>query len=294
MTEAQLLSGKTVSESVYKSLIPRISDLKENSITPGLAAVLVGDDPASNVYVRNKTKRFEKLGLFTDTIKLSSDTTEDELIKLIEQLNVDNRFHGILVQLPLPKAMDNQNVLLAINPKKDVDGFHPVNLGLLTAGTPSFIPCTPKGILRLLEHYNIETDGKNVVIVGRSNIVGRPMSILLSLKRNPGNATVTLCHTHTQNQKEITRSADILISATGIPGSISDQDISNDTVVIDVGINRVEDDSEKGYSIVGDVDYNSVIHKTSAITPVPGGVGPMTIAMLVENTIEAAESTLSK
>ena len=150
MTEAQLLSGKTVSESVYKSLIPRISDLKENSITPGLAAVLVGDDPASNVYVRNKTKRFEKLGLFTDTIKLSSDTTEDELIKLIEQLNVDNRFHGILVQLPLPKAMDNQNVLLAINPKKDVDGFHPVNLGLLTAGTPSFIPCTPKGILRLL------------------------------------------------------------------------------------------------------------------------------------------------
>ncbi len=294
MTEAQLLSGKTVSESVYKSLIPRISDLKENSITPGLAAVLVGDDPASNVYVRNKTKRFEKLGLFTDTIKLSSDTTEDELIKLIEQLNVDNRFHGILVQLPLPKAMDNQNVLLAINPKKDVDGFHPVNLGLLTAGTPSFIPCTPKGILRLLEHYNIETDGKNVVIVGRSNIVGRPMSILLSLKRNPGNATVTLCHTHTQNQKDITRSADILISATGIPGSISDQDISNDTVVIDVGINRVEDDSEKGYSIVGDVDYNSVIHKTSAITPVPGGVGPMTIAMLVENTIEAAESTLSK
>ena len=294
MPEAQLLSGKTVSESVYQSLIPRISALKDKSITPGLAAILVGDDPASRVYVRNKTKRFEKLGLFTDTIKLPVDTQENDLIQLVEELNADDRFHGILVQFPLPKAIDNQTVLLAIDPNKDVDGFHPVNFGLLTAGIPRFIPCTPKGILRILEHYNIETDGKNVVIVGRSNIIGRPMSILLSLKRNPGNATVTLCHTHTNNQKEITRSADILISATGVPGSISDQDISNDTVVIDVGINRVEDDSEKGYTLVGDVDFNSVVQKASALTPVPGGVGPMTIAMLVENTIEAAESTLSK
>ena len=294
MPEAQLLSGKTVSESVYQSLIPRISALQSKNITPGLAAVLVGENPASKVYVRNKTNRFRKLGLFTETHTLPADTEEEDLLKLIETLNTDDRFHGILIQLPLPNSIDNQSVLLAVDPRKDVDGFHPENMGLLTSGTPRFIPCTPKGILRILEHYDIETEGKRVAVVGRSNIVGRPMSILLSLKRNPGNATVTICHTRTKNQRGITNSADILISAAGVPNSITDADISEGAVVIDVGINRVEDDSEKGYSLVGDVDFNSVAGKASAITPVPGGVGPMTIAMLVENTVEAAESTLPK
>ncbi|MBT3216372.1 MAG: bifunctional 5,10-methylenetetrahydrofolate dehydrogenase/5,10-methenyltetrahydrofolate cyclohydrolase [Candidatus Marinimicrobia bacterium] len=293
MPEAQLLSGKTVSESVYASLNSRITHLKEASITPGLAVILVGENPASQVYVRSKTRKFEKLNLYSETIRLPDSCSEEKLLEKIQILNADDRFHGILVQLPLPKSIDEQNVLLSVAPSKDVDGFHPLNLGLLTAGNPRFIPCTPKGILRILEHYDIDTDGKRVVVVGRSNIVGRPMSILLSLKRNPGNATVTLCHTHTQNQKELTRSADILISATGVPESISGDDISEGAVVIDVGINRVEDDSEKGYKLVGDAEYDSVIQKATALTPVPGGVGPMTIAMLVENTVEAAERLLS-
>lgn len=293
MNQSKLLSGKTVSQSVYKALIPRISRLIESQIIPGLAAVLVGEDPASEVYVRSKTNRFQILGLFTDTIKLPSSTEERDLIQLIEKLNADNRFHGILVQLPLPKSIDNQNVLMAVAPEKDVDGFHPVNLGLLTAGNPRFIPCTPKGILRILEYYKIETEGRKVVVVGRSNIVGRPMSILLSLKNNRGNSTVTLCHTHTKNLKNETRSADILVSAAGVPNSISGDDISAGAVVIDVGINRVEDDSDKGYKLVGDVEFDSVNGKASAITPVPGGVGPMTIAMLAENTVEAAENFVS-
>lgn len=292
MPEAQLLSGKTVSESVYQSLIPRISECQSKNITPGLAAVLVGEDPASKVYVRNKTSRFRKLGLFTETHTLPADTKEKDLLQLIESLNMDDKFHGILVQLPLPNSINIQSTLHAVAPKKDVDGFHPENMGLLTSGIPRFIPCTPKGILKILEHYHIETEGKQVAVVGRSNIVGRPMSILLSLKRNPGNATVTLCHTRTKDQREITKSADILISAAGVPNSITGEDISEGSVVIDVGINRVEDDSQKGYTLVGDVDFASVIGKASAVTPVPGGVGPMTIAMLVENTVEAAESTL--
>lgn len=294
MTQSTLLSGKTVSKSVYESLVPRIAKLKEKHITPGLAAVLVGEDPASQVYVRNKTNQFQKHDLFTETYTLTAETSENELIQLIKKLNADDRFHGILVQLPLPKSINKQKVLMSVHPEKDVDGFHPQNLGLLTAGNPRFIPCTPKGILKILDHHKIDTEGKRVVVVGRSNIVGRPVSILLSLKSKSGNATVTLCHTRTENQSEITKSADILISATGSPGYITGEDISEGAVVIDVGINRVEDDSEKGYSLVGDVDFDSVKEKASAITPVPGGVGPMTIAMLVENTVEAAESILRK
>jgi methylenetetrahydrofolate dehydrogenase (NADP+)/methenyltetrahydrofolate cyclohydrolase len=293
MTETKILSGKEVASAVYNDLSSRIDRLTSEKVTPGLAAVLVGDDPASQVYVRNKRRRFENMGLFGETFRLSDDSSENDVLALINDLNGDDRFHGILIQLPLPKGIDSDNILRSVRPDKDVDGFHPENIGLLAAGNPRFIPCTPKGILRILRFYNIETSGKHSVIVGRSNIVGRPMALMLSAKNDTGNATVTVCHSRTPDIAYYTRQADIIIAAVGMPSLIKGDMISDGTVIIDVGINRVEDDSEKGYKLTGDVDLESVMNKASALTPVPGGVGPMTIAMLVENTIEAAERLIS-
>jgi methylenetetrahydrofolate dehydrogenase (NADP+)/methenyltetrahydrofolate cyclohydrolase len=290
MPKTKILSGKEVSEAVYESLQPRISKLKQKGITPGLAVVLVGDDLASQVYVRSKGRKFNKLDLFSETIVLPADIDEDSLISKIHELNNDDSFHGILVQLPLPKHLDANKILFEMNPNKDVDGFHPVNIGKLASGIPHFIPCTPKGVMRIFERYNIELSGKNVVVVGRSNIVGRPLSILTSLKTSYANATTTICHSGTPDIPKIAKQADVVIAAIGVPEMIDESYIKPGAVVIDVGINRVEDDSEKGYKLVGDVNFESVNGIASAITPVPGGVGPMTIAMLVENTIEAAES----
>ncbi len=291
MPKTKILSGKDVSAAVYAKLQPRIQKLKHKGITPGLAVVLVGDDPASQVYVNSKSRIFNKLELLSETIKLPSDTSENELLDKIKELNHDNRFHGILVQLPLPKHLDANKILYELDPQKDVDGFHPENIGKLAAGIPQFIPCTPKGVMRIFEHYNIELSGKQVVVVGRSNIVGRPLSILTSLKSRSANATTTICHSGTPDIPKITKQADIIIAAIGVPEMIDNTYIKEGAVVVDVGINRVEDDSEKGYKLVGDVNFESVSGIASAVTPVPGGVGPMTIAMLVENTIEAAEQS---
>jgi len=292
MSEPLILSGKDVSQSVYQSLLNRISSLKDQNITPGLAVVIVGEDPASHVYVRSKTKKFKQLHLTTESFKFPDSTSEDELLKLIHSLNENNQFHGILVQLPLPKQIDSQRVLETIDPKKDVDGFHPENAGLLSIGRPRFVPCTPKGIMRILSHYNIDLKGKHVVVVGRSNIVGRPISILTSLKQEGSNGTTTICHSGTPDISHFTKSADVVIVALGVPQFLTGEMLKDGAVVIDVGINRMGADTEKGYKLVGDVDWESISSKISAATPVPGGVGPMTIAMLVENTVEAAEDSV--
>ena len=290
MSDLLILSGKDVSSSVYKGLSERIHALREKGITPGLAVVLVGEDPASQVYVRSKTKTFKKLDLFTQTYRLPKDTSQDELLGLIAELNNNNFYHGILVQLPLPKYIESDKVINAIEPKKDVDGFHPENVGLLAIGRPRFIPCTPKGIMRILEQYKIDLNGKHVVVVGRSNIVGRPISILTSMKMDGANATTTICHSGTPNIQYHTKTADVIIVALGVPSFLDHEMIKKDAVVIDVGINRIDADNQKGYKLVGDADWQSIEKKASAATPVPGGVGPMTIAMLVENTVEAAEN----
>ena len=292
MSEPLILSGKDVSQSVYTSLLNRISNIEDQNITPGLAVVLVGEDPASQVYVRSKTKMFKELNLYTQSFKLLESTSEDELLKLIHSLNENDQFHGILVQLPLPKQINSQRVLETIDPKKDVDGFHPENVGLLSIGKPRFVPCTPKGIMRILSHYNIDLKGKHVVVLGRSNIVGRPISILTSLKQEGSNGTTTICHSGTPDISQFTKSADVIIAALGVPQFLTGEMLQDGAVVIDVGINRMDADTEKGYILVGDAHWESISSKISAATPVPGGVGPMTIAMLVENTVEAAENSV--
>jgi len=292
MSEPLILSGKDVSQSVYKSLLNRISILKDQNITPGLAVVIVGEDPASQVYVQSKTKKFKQLNLNTESFKLLDSTTEDELLNIIYDLNENDEFHGILVQLPLPRHIDTQQIIEAIDPKKDVDGFHPENAGLLSIGKPRFISCTPKGIMRILSHYNIDLKGKHIVVVGRSNIVGRPISILTSLKQKGANGTTTICHSGTPDISKFTKSADVIIVALGVPQFLTGEMLKDGAVVIDVGINRMDADTEKGYKLVGDADWESISSKISAATPVPGGVGPMTIAMLVENTVEAAENSV--
>jgi len=289
----KILSGKEVSIAVYEALKDRINNLNSKSITPGLAVILVGEDPASKVYIRNKTRKFAELDLYTETIKYSADISQSDLVTKIQELNQDDQFHGILVQLPLPNHIDSDAILNAIDPKKDVDGFHPYNLGCLTSGRPTFIPCTPKGIMRILKHYQIDLSGKHVVVVGRSNIVGRPISVLTSLKKEYANATTTICHSGTPNIRNYTQQADILILALGSPEFLTGDDIKEGALIIDVGINRVDDDSEKGYKLVGDGEEASLMGIATALTPVPGGVGPMTIAMLVENTVEAAERSLN-
>ena len=288
--ETSILSGLEASKALYSSLESRISHLKDRGIVPGLAAVLVGNNPASEIYVKNKTKKFESLGLKTDVFRLEETVSEDELLSLISKLNTDSEFHGILVQLPLPKHIDSEKVLNAIIPTKDVDGFHPENAGLLSIGKPRFVPCTPQGIMFILKHFNIDLNGKHVVVIGRSNIVGRPISILASLKEL-GNATVTLCHSGTKDLKYFSKQADVLVAALGSPEFVDSSYIKEGACLVDVGINRIEIDGKS--KIVGDVNQDSVTGIASSLTPVPKGVGPMTIAMLVENTVLSAELLLN-
>ena len=288
MTSSKVLSGLDTAATVYKSFNHRIKVLSTKGVVPGLCVVLVGEDPASQIYVRTKSKKLKSLGLVSETIRLDADVTEQKLLSIIEDLNANSKFHGILVQMPLPEHINSQNVINSINPAKDVDGFHPENVGWLSIGKPRFIPCTPKGIMRIFSHYNIDLSGKDILVIGRSAIVGRPMSILVS--SNNANGTCTVCHSRTKNINDYSRNADIIISAIGVPNFLTSEMIKEDSIIIDVGINRIDSDNEKGYKIVGDADYDSVFDKVSKITPVPAGVGPMTIAMLVENTIEAAEN----
>jgi methylenetetrahydrofolate dehydrogenase (NADP+)/methenyltetrahydrofolate cyclohydrolase len=285
-----ILSGVEASKALYNSLEDRIAILKKQSIIPGLAAVLVGNNPASEIYVRNKTKKFEALGLKTDLFRLDENVSEEELLSLIDKLNTDSEFHGILVQLPLPKHINSEKVLNAIVPTKDVDGFHPENAGLLSIGKPRFIPCTPKGMMFILKHFNIDLNGKHVVVIGRSNIVGRPISILASLKEL-GNATVTLCHSGTKDLKYFSKQADVLVAALGSPQFVDSSYIKKGACLIDVGINRIEVNGKS--KIVGDIDQESVMGIADSLTPVPKGVGPMTIAMLIENTVLSAELLLN-
>jgi len=290
VSDTKILSGLESSKVLYDSLHSRISALKEKGIIPGLAAILVGEDPASQIYIRNKTKRFDTLGLNSEIYRLESSVSEQELLELIAKINSDNSFHGILVQLPLPKHIDSDKVIHAIDPTKDVDGFHPENAGLLAIGKPRFVPCTPKGIMFMLKYFQIDLNGKHVVVVGRSNIVGRPVSVLSSLKAL-GNATVTLCHSGTSDLKYFTKQADVVVAAMGSPEFLDASFIKEGACLIDVGINRIERNGKS--IIVGDVNQSSVMGKASALTPVPKGVGPMTIAMLVENTVFSAELLLN-
>jgi len=287
---AQLIDGKSVAKQVRADLKSRIAALKEKGITPGLAAVLVGEDPASMTYVNSKARACEKLGLYSEVIRRPVTITEKELLDIVNDLNANPKIHGILVQSPLPDHVDELKITLAIDPGKDVDGFHPYNVGLMLLGRPSLLPCTPHGIIKLLEYSNISPSGKEVVVVGRSNIVGKPVAALLMQKSKNGNATVTVAHSRTGNLAEVTRRADIIIAAIGRPNTITGDMVKEGAVIIDVGVNRVEDAStEKGYRLAGDVDFDACVEKASYITPVPGGVGPMTIAMLMSNTVAAAE-----
>ena len=286
----KLIDGKAISDSIKIEIKESVSVLtREHSIKPGLTVILVGDDPASKVYVRNKRKSAMDVGMSSTIVNLPGSTTVRELLSEIETLNQDNNCHGILVQLPLPAHLDENEILVSIDPDKDVDGLHPKNVGLLSMGSPRFVPATPSGIKEMLLRSNNDPKGKHVVILGRSNIVGKPLSNLLSLKNRGGDATVTLCHSRTNNLEEITRAADVLVAAIGIPHFVTQEMVSDGVVAIDVGVNRVEDNSRpRGYRLTGDIAFDEVSKKASAITPVPGGVGPMTIAMLLQNTLNAA------
>ena len=288
---AQIISGRDVFNTLKEQYKTDIAALqKEHNVVPGLAVVLVGDNPASLSYVTLKEKACAEIGIHSRDLRFDAAFTETELLKLIAELNRDPSIHGILIQLPLPEHIDEAKVLYAIDPLKDVDGFHPVNAGRLLLGEPAFYPATPLGIQQLLVHYDIPVEGKHVVIVGRSNIVGKPLAMLLVQKQAGANATVTICHTRTQDIGTITRTADILVAAVGRPHTVTADMVKDGAVVIDVGVNRVEDSTKKrGYRLVGDVDFPNVEPKASFITPVPGGVGPMTIAMLLHNVIKAAQ-----
>ncbi len=287
---ASIISGKDIADAMRAELASDVEALTAKGVTPGLTVVLVGEDPASQVYVRMKGKACEKLGMKSETIRMPMETTEDELLAVIERLNGDDSVHGILVQLPLPDQIDERRVLHSLRPDKDVDGFHPVNIGKVAIGDPTgFRPCTPYGVQQMLIRSGTEISGAHVVIVGRSNIVGRPMASLLLHKGEGGNATVTVCHSRTKNLSGVTREADILIAAIGRAEFVKGDWVKPGAVVIDVGVNRVDDPStEKGYRLVGDVDFEAAKDVASAITPVPGGVGPMTITMLLYNTVQAA------
>jgi|SRR5690348_9031305 len=288
---AKLIDGTAIGAAMRAELKDRIAAVKQRSVTPGLAAVLVGDNPASAAYVRMKGKACEEAGLYHDTIRLPAATSEAELLAVIDRLNADVRIHGILVQLPVPKQIDTQKVLRRVQPAKDVDGFHPENVGKVSIGDPTgFRPATPYGVQQLLIKSGVETKGAHAVIVGRSNIVGRPMAALLLQDGPGGNATVTVCHSRTKNMKDVTRSADILIVAMGKPEFVTGDMIRPGAVVIDVGITRVDDPQAKnGYRLTGDVKFAEAKEVAGLITPVPGGVGPMTITMLLYNTVQAAE-----
>ncbi|WP_338358183.1 bifunctional methylenetetrahydrofolate dehydrogenase/methenyltetrahydrofolate cyclohydrolase FolD [Yeosuana marina] len=284
-----LLDGLQVGKDIKSEIAVEVQKMKERGEKPPhLAAVLVGTDGASMTYVNSKVKDCEMVGFGSTLIDLPEETSEEKLIDIIHDLNTNDDIDGFIVQLPLPKHIDEQKVLMAINPDKDVDGFHPVNVGKMTLDLPTFISATPFGIIELLERYQVETSGKHVVVIGRSHIVGRPMSILMSQKRKAGNATVTVAHSRTANLKNITKQADIIIAALGIPEFLTGDMVKDGVTVVDVGITRVPDDTKKrGYRLAGDVDFESVSKKASYITPVPGGVGPMTRAMLLKNTLLA-------
>ena len=286
----ELLDGKKTSLEIQNELSEKVKSLVLNgSNPPHLAAVLVGDDGPSRTYVNAKVKACDKVGFKSTLYHLSSDASELELLKIIKELNEDDSVDGFIVQLPLPNHIDNNKITLAISPKKDVDGFHPENIGKMTLGLPTFLPATPNGVMELLKRYDIPTEGKKTVVIGRSSIVGTPMSILMSRKSNPGNSTVTLAHSRTKNLDDICKQADILIVAIGIPEFVTSNMVKPNAVVIDVGIHRIEDTSKKnGFRLIGDVNFSEVSSKCSYITPVPGGVGPMTIASLLMNTYIAS------
>lgn len=288
---AKIISGKQIAEEMRAEMKKEIEELKsKHNLVPGLAVVLVGEDPASQVYVRNKKKSCEQIGVNSIEHKLPAETPEDELLALVDSLNNDDNVHGILVQLPLPKQIDENKVLNKILPTKDVDGFHPFNVGRMLVGDPVFLPCTPHGVQQMLIRNGTQVEGSHVVILGRSNIVGKPVAAILMQKTKGANATITVCHSRTKNLPEVTRLGDILIAAIGVPEFVKADMVKEGAVVIDVGVNRVDDPSkERGFRLVGDVDFEAVKEKASAISPVPGGVGPMTITMLLHNTIRAAK-----
>jgi len=290
---AKIIDGTAIGEQIRREVAKDIERLKAKGVTPGLAVVLVGENPASQSYVRSKNKAAHEIGMHSEQHTLPATTGEAELLALVERLNRDPRIHGILVQLPLPGAIDERKVIAAISPEKDVDGFHPVSLGRIMTGEPGFRPCTPLGIMALLERSGTRVAGSHVVVVGRSNIVGKPIANMLMQKEPNADATVTVCHSRTRDLPAITRQADILIAAIGRPEFVTADMVREGAVVIDVGINRVEDASKKrGYRMVGDVKFDEVAEKAGAITPVPGGVGPMTIAMLRFTTVESAKRSL--
>lgn len=289
---AVIIDGKQIAADVRADVAAKVAELKKKGLAPCLAVILVGENPASVSYVTGKQKALAEVGMVDRSVHLSETTTEAELLELIASLNADDSVHGILVQLPLPKHINEEKVLLAIKPEKDVDGFHPVNVGNLVIGKKAFLPCTPHGIIVLLQKMGIETSGKHAVVIGRSNIVGKPVSLLLA--RKDTNCTVTMCHTGTKNMAEITKQADIIVVASGHPHTLTADMVRKGAVVIDVGVNRIPDASKKsGFRLIGDCDFDDIKEKASFITPVPGGVGPMTIAMLMFNTLEAAENTIN-
>ena len=283
-----ILDGKKTSNDIKYEIAKEVKSIADSgNRPPHLAAVIVGNDGASLTYVGSKVRACEKVGFRSTLISLQESISEQELMNKVNELNNDDKIDGYIVQLPLPKHIDTQKVLMAVDPKKDVDGFHPTNFGKMALKLPTFISATPNGIMELLKRYKVSTEGKHTVVIGRSDIVGKPISILMGLKTNPGNSTVTLAHSRTNNIEDLIKQADIVISALGVPNFIKDYMIKDGAIIIDVGITRIPDDSVKGYKIVGDVDFENVSKKSSFITPVPGGVGPMTIAMLLTNTLQA-------
>ena len=287
---AKIIDGKVISSEIREELKSEISLLKNQGIVPGLGVILVGDDPASNSYVSAKERACESIGIYSDDNRYDENITENQLLEKITLMNNDPKIDGILVQLPLPRHIDSSKVLLSIHPNKDVDGFHPVNVGKMMIGEEAFLPCTPHGIIQLLNRCNIVTNGAHVVVIGRSNIVGKPVANMLMQKGNGANATVTLCHTGTKDLSFHTQQADIIIAASGYPNTLTKDMVKDDVVIIDVGVNRIPDSSKKsGFRLVGDVDFEELSQIASAITPVPGGVGPMTITMLLYNTVMSAK-----
>jgi methylenetetrahydrofolate dehydrogenase (NADP+)/methenyltetrahydrofolate cyclohydrolase len=287
---AQIIDGKKIAADIREELKAEVTSLKEQGVVPGIGVILVGADPASQSYVTAKERACENVGIYSDDNRLPAETSEEELLAVVDRMNKDPKINGILVQLPLPKHINETAVLLAIDPDKDVDGFHPMSVGKMMIGEDTFLPCTPHGVLQLLARSGVETSGAHVVVVGRSNIVGKPVANMLLQKKEGANATVTLCHTRTKDVGYFTKQADIIIAASGWPNTITADMVKDGVVVIDVGVNRIEDTSrERGYRLVGDVDFDGVKEKASMITPVPGGVGPMTITMLLYNTVESAK-----
>lgn len=291
--DATIIDGKAISLQIRQELKKEVEALNKQGITPGLGVILVGEDPASVSYVTAKEKACAEIGMASDDNRLPADATQEQVLAVVERMNADPKIHGILVQLPLPKHIDESTILRAVLPEKDVDGFHPINLGKMVLGEEGFLPCTPNGIVELLTRSKVQTSGAHLVVVGRSNIVGKPMAALMMQKKKNANSTVTVCHTGTPDIGHFTRQADILVVATGRPRTVTADMVKSGAVVIDVGVNRIEDKTKKsGFRLVGDVDFESVKEKASMITPVPGGVGPMTITMLLHNTVKSAASMI--